>query len=130
MRTPIGIDGSVLSSSGIGYAPGVGAGGTVTQITSKATGVTLAKVSGTITTHAASLADAATVVFTVTNTKVAAGDRVIVDLVSGAASAGTYQVWTEAAVAGSFKVCIRNHSGGALAEALVLGFLVVKGATT
>lgn len=108
----------------IGFTTGVG--GTVTQATSKATGVTLNKVCGQITTHNAALAANTTATFTVTNSAVAATDIVTVNLVSGNATAGTYQVWIEAIAAGSFKVNVRNISAGSLGEALILNFAVLK----
>ena len=117
---------SIKSSgtTGIGYA--TGAGGSVTQITSKATGVTIHKLCGTITTHAASLTNAVEVGFTVTNSLVAATDVPVVAIKSGA-TADSYQVTVDAVAAGSFRISISNCSGGALAEALVLNFIVIKG---
>jgi hypothetical protein len=47
---------SISSTGGIGYA--TGAGGPVTQLTSKSTGVTLGKVAGQITMNGAALAAA------------------------------------------------------------------------
>lgn len=117
---------SILSShatGGVGYA--TGAGGTVTQATSKSTGVTLNKVSGAITMHNAALADATNVKFTVTNSAVGAPDVVIVNHGS-AGTAGAYQAWVSAVGAGSFEVSVRNVSGGSLGEAIVLNFAVIK----
>src|SRR5262249_33804889 len=63
--------------AGIGYQTGAGAGGTVTQATSKSTGVTLNKITGAITMNAAALAAATSVTFTVTDSSVAATDAVV-----------------------------------------------------
>jgi hypothetical protein len=115
---------------GIGYLAGGGAGGAVTQLTSKSTGVTINKICGQITTSNAALAAATTVAFTVTDSSVAALDTINVNLSSGNATAGTYQVWAEAIAAGSFKVVILNRSGGSLSEALVLNFAVFKSVIT
>lgn len=114
---------STSASAGIGYA--TGAGGAVTQATNKSTGVTLSKVCGAITMNNASLADATTVSFTVTNTAVAATDNVIVNH-SSAGTAGSYLVWADSIGAGSFKINVRNVSGGSLGEAIVLTFSVIK----
>lgn len=103
----------------IGYATGVG--GTQTQGSSKATGVTLDKVCGQITTHNAALNDNTTVTFTVTNAFATALDELTVWHVSGG-TLGGYLVWAHTPAAGSFKISIRNVSGGPLSEALVLGF--------
>lgn len=100
--------------------------GTVTQLTSKATGVTLNKSTGQITTHNAALAAATTVTFTLTNSVIAAVDVVLPILVSGHATAGTYQVWCEVPAAGSVKFNVRNMSAGSLSEALVIQFVTVK----
>jgi hypothetical protein len=114
-------------TSGVGYA--TGAGGTVTQLTSKSTGVTLSKVSGQITTHNASLGANTTAIFTVTNTAVAATDTILLDIGSGG-TAGAYQVWVTAVGAGSFNIAIRNISAGALGEAVVINFAVLKAVTS
>lgn len=114
------------STAGIGY--GVGAGGTVTQGTSKATTVQLDKMSGQITTHNASLNAATIVSFTFTNKCIAVGDVLVLNHVSG----GTVCSYTLNAqcAAGSATINIRNNTAGALGEALVIGFAVIKGSTT
>ncbi len=104
-------------------------GGTVTQGTSKSTGVTLNAASGQITMHNASLADGAEVTFTVTNSEVAATDVVVVNHGS-AGTAGAYVVQANTLAAGSFKITVGNVSGGALAEAIVLNFVALKGASS
>jgi hypothetical protein len=74
--------GAVTSSGGgMGYA--TGAGGTVTQVTSKSTGVTLNKLCGQITMAASALAANTTASFTLTNSNLAAGDLLILNHVSG-----------------------------------------------
>ncbi len=125
--------GSALASSvGLTFTTGtisVADGGAVTQATSKSTAVTLAKLTGAVTTHAAALADDALVTFTVTDTAVAATDNVILNHKSGG-TLGSYNVQAHTIAAGSFKITIQNVSGGSLSEALVLSFTVVKGAIT
>lgn len=98
---------------------------TVTQATSKSTGVTCAGVSGVITMNAAALAAAAEVGFTVTDTAVAATDAVALSIKSGA-TADSYQVAVDAVAAGSFRITMSNVSAGSLSEAVVLNFKVVK----
>ncbi len=125
--TSVASSGAVTSSAatgGMGYA--TGAGGAVTQATSKATGVTLNKASGQVTMNAAALAAAAIVEFTVTSSAVAATDTINLNLASGAATSTAYRYWVSAVAAGSFKVCVENRSAGSLSEALVLNFAVVK----
>jgi hypothetical protein len=98
---------------------------TVTQATSKSTGVTCQGVNGTITMNAAGLATVTSVAFTVTDAHVAAGDTVAVSLKSGN-TANSYQVGVDAVAAGSFVVSLRNYTGGTLSEAVVLNFAVTK----
>jgi hypothetical protein len=114
------------SSTGIGYA--TGAGGTVTQATSKSTGVTLSKMTGQVTMHNASLAANTAVAFVVSNALVASSDCVVLNIASGVASATSYQVSVGTVSAGAFSIVLRNTTGGALAEAPAINFVVIKGA--
>lgn len=116
----------VISSTGKhGYA--TGAGGTVTQITSKATGVTLSKSTGQITLDGAALAASTTVSFTLTNTVIEAGDILILNHISGG-TAGSYLLNAQSA-AGSASINVRNISLGSLSEAIVIAFAVIKAVT-
>ena len=115
----------VTAGSAIGYVSGTG--GAVTQGTSKATGVTLNKPCGAITTHNASLADGAEVTFTVTNSEVAATDVVVACIKSGGTS-GAYVLGVTAMAAGSFDLTLGNVSGGSLSQAVVINFVVIKAA--
>ncbi len=74
--TSLAVTGLLKSSgtAGVGYA--TGAGGTVAQSSSKSTGVTLDKTTGTITMNAAALGAATAVTFTLTNSTIAATDVV------------------------------------------------------
>lgn len=107
---------------GIGYA--TGAGGTVTQATSKSTGVTLSKASGAITMDAANLAADTTVSFVLTNTSIAATDVLILNHISGG-TVGSYLLNAQCA-AGSATINVRNITTGALAEAIVIKFVLIK----
>lgn len=117
---------SAGATSGIGYA--TGAGGAVTQITSKSTGVTLNTVTGIITMQAASLAADTTVSFTLTDSAIAATDAVIV-LHESAGTLGAYS-FASTAAAGSASISVHNNTPGALAEAIVLRFAVIKSVNT
>ncbi|MDB5343896.1 MAG: hypothetical protein JWP89_2273 [Schlesneria sp.] len=113
-------------AAGIGYT--TGAGGSVTQATSKTTGVTLNKICGRITTSNSSLLSTQYASFVLTNSAIAATDVLVINHVSG----GTVGVYTfnAAAGTGSATVTIRNGSLGTLTEALVLQFVVVKASIT
>jgi len=116
----------VISSTGKhGYA--TGAGGTVTQATSKATGVTLSKSTGQITLNNAALASDTTVSFTLTNTVIEAGDILIMNHIS-AGTAGSYLLNAQSA-AGSASINVRNITAGSLSEAIVIAFAVIKAVT-
>ena len=115
---------STSASGGIGYA--TGAGGVVTQATSKSTGVTLDKVCGTITMHNATLAHQTPVAFTLTNSAIEATDVVAVCVKSGG-TAGAYLVSAGAVAAGSCSITLFNcQTSGNLSEAVVLSFAVIK----
>lgn len=111
------------TTTGLGFY--TGAGGTVTQATSKATAFTLSKMCGQITTAGDALNAATIVSATWTNTKIAATDCVIVNHVSGG-TLGAYTI-NVAPGAGTATLTIRNNTAGNLTETLVLNFVVIKG---
>lgn len=115
---------SISSTQGVGYA--TGAGGAVTQLTNKSTGVTLNTMCGTITMNNANLATVTPVSFTVTNSQVAATDVVLVNIKSGA-TANSYLVSVGVVATGSFSITLYNATGGTLGEAVVLNFAIVRG---
>lgn len=116
-----------VASGAVGY--GTGSGGTVTQLTSKSTGVTLNKTNGQIITANSALASVTEVAFTVTNSTVAATDTVIVSKVSGGSNI-KYEVFIGAMAAGSFDVVIRNISGTSGSDVLTINFAVIKAVTS
>lgn len=114
---------SVSPTSGTGYA--TGAGGTVTQLTSKSTAVTLNKVCGQITTNNAALGAGVEVGFTVNNSAYAATDVVIVQ-----PGNGNYDARATDGGAGSFVVRLKNTSGGSLSDAVTINFAIIKAVTS
>ena len=104
-------------------------GGSVTQGTSKSTGVTLNTPTGKITMHAAALASDAIVTFTVTCGAARATDVCIVNHHSGG-TIGKYSIDATGHASGSFKVTVTNISGGSLSEAVVLHYVLVQGSHT
>lgn len=125
-QKPIVTSDKIVSTSptaGNGYA--TGAGGAVTQASSKATGVTLNKVCGQITMNGAALGAGVEAAFTLTNSTIAATDVVVVSIASGGSSA-SYGVSVTATAAGSCEITLTNLSAGSLSEAVVLNFAVVK----
>lgn len=106
-------------TAGLGY--GTGAGGAVTQSTSRTTGVTLNKVCGSITLVSAA-GSVTWQTFTVTNSAVAATDTVIVNQKSGT---DLNMIHVTAVAAGSFAVSFAT-TGGITTEQPVFNFAVIK----
>lgn len=113
---------SVFSGGDLGYT--AEASGTVTQQTSKSTGVTLNKSAGQITMNNAALANVTNVTFTLTNSTISAKDVVMLSVASGA-TAGGYNCWVSSKVTGSCTITVRNISGGSLSEAVVINFAII-----
>ena len=107
------------ATSGVGYA--TGAGGAVTQATSRTTGVTLNNVCGAITLVSAA-GSTTWATFTVTNSAVAATDTIIVNQKSGT---DLYEIHVTAVAAGSFNLSFRT-TGGTTTEQPVFNFAVIK----
>jgi hypothetical protein len=105
-----------------GYA--TGSGGAVVQSSSKSTGVTLDKSNGQITMDAASLSAATVVSFTLTNSTIEAGDIIVMNHISGG-TLGAY-IFNASTAAGSASINVSNWTAGALAEAVVIRFAVIK----
>lgn len=114
------------ASQELGYASG--AQGTVTQGTSKSTGVTLNKSAGQITMNGANLATLTNVTFTLTNNLISVKDVIILNVGSGATS-GAYNCWISSMSAGTCTITLRNISGGDLAEAVVINFAIIHSAS-
>lgn len=107
------------ATAGVGYA--TGAGGTVTQASSRTTGVTLNKVCGAITLVSAA-GSASWQSFTVTNSAVAATDCILVNQKSGT---DLNMIHVTAVAAGSFQITFAT-TGGTTVEQPVFNFAVVK----
>jgi len=114
------------ASQELGYA--AGAQGTVTQATSKSTAVTLNKSAGRITMNGAELAANTAVSFTMNNSLISANDVLIV-CISGGATAAAYTTYISSMTTGSAVVTLRNLTGGALSEAVIINFATVHCST-
>lgn len=121
-----GVDGA------LGY--GVGAGGTASQpgqnggSQAKNLAVTLNKPCGQITTGNASMASGAVVAFQLTNFTIANSDYLIATLRDDFSPAN-YAIRCSVGT-GVGRISLTNTSGGRLAEAVVLNFMLIKGATS
>ena len=113
----------VYATSQLGYT---NAGyGTVTQQNNKATGVTINKTAGTITTANAQMAPNAKVAFVVTNSQVSALDTVIVNIASGATATFAYLIAVVTVTDGAFTINLDNVSSNAYTDTLKINFAVL-----
>jgi hypothetical protein len=118
------------ASQEIGYS--AAAQGAVTQLTSKATGVTLNKSAGRITMDAAALAGATAVSFTLTNSAISINDTIIVNVSSNTtgSAAGAYTTYVSYLAAGSALITLRNLTAAtSYSEAVIINFSIIHGAT-
>lgn len=112
----------ILTDSELGYT--AAAQGVVTQATDKSTAVTLNKSAGRITMNAASLGATTNVSFTLNNSLISSNDTLILTISSGA-TIGAYNCWVNSLTAGTASITLRNTTGGALAEALVINYSLI-----
>lgn len=118
---------TVVGAGLLGY--GTGSGGTVTQATSKTTGVTLNKSNGQIVMNNAALGATSRASFLFTNSTIGATDVLNVSIAGGVASGVTYRCWVGATSAGAATIVLENYSGGSLSEAVQINFAVIKAVT-
>jgi hypothetical protein len=121
----ISAEAGILSSSptaGIGYT--TGAGGSVTQITSINTGVTINKITGIINTVSHAVVSGTANSFTVTNSAFSATDSVVVGYVNDDALVASEMLFTYAQVNGSFKIGLRGL--GTTTIAPIIKFTIIK----
>ena len=109
----------LFENIGVGYATGAGAA--VTQITSRTTGVTINANCGQITLVSAA-GSATPASFTVTNSKVADGDVIILNQNSGT---DLVELFVTDVAAGSFQITFFT-TGGTTTETPVINFAVIK----
>lgn len=115
----------LTSPYGLGY--GTGAGGTVTQLTSKSTAVTLNKPSGQITMNNAALAQNAKVAFLLYNSNISGYDNIHITVVSGSTVLAQYEARGRCA-SGVAEIVVSHTYAGTLSESIILTFTVLKGA--
>ena len=118
----IGAD-NILSDNQLGYT--ANAQGTVTQLTDKSTAVTLNKSAGRITMNNAELAATTNVSFTLNNSLISVNDVLILTVSGGNATAATYNCFVNSLAAGTASITLRNISGGALSEAIIVNFALI-----
>jgi hypothetical protein len=113
----------ILSDRELGYT--AAAQGAVTQLTSKATAVTLNSSAGRITLNNAALAGATNVSFTMNNSFISANDALIVTI-SGGATVESYNCWVNSLGAGTASITLRNITAAtSLSEAVIINFALI-----
>ena len=103
--------------------------GTVTQLTSKTTPVTINTMSGKITTSSDALGAGvgnSTVVFVVNNNNLKNTDVVVVNGSGNGFTAGAYKITVCCVGNGAFTMSIQNISGVAKSEAIGITFAILK----
>ena len=119
----IGAD-KIYSSSEFGYT--TDAQGTVTQLTSKATAVTLNKSAGRITLNNAALAGNAAVTFNLNNSFISNNDILILNVSAGSvADATTYTTYTSSLGAGVAAITLRNLTAVSQSEAVIINYALI-----
>jgi hypothetical protein len=121
---------TVYATGEIGYA--ASGQGTVTQLTSKSTGVTLNKSAGQITMNNAALAAGIAVSFVLTNSTISANDTIIVNVASNTTGslAGAYTTYVSYLAAGSALITLRNLTAAtSYSEAVVINYAIIHGAS-
>jgi hypothetical protein len=121
-------NGNALVTSGGGLGYGAGAGGAVTQTTSKSTAVTLNSPTGQITMNAAALAAGATVSFTFNCSAMTANDVLVMSVNANSPNAASYSVRGISSSAAT--VFVTNTSSGSLSDAVVINYAVIKGSAS
>jgi hypothetical protein len=122
----VGVSGFKCTGSGSALGFGTGAGGAVTQGTSRTTPVSLSTQCGAITLFSAA-GSATPTTFTVNNVRVAAADQILVTQASGT---DRYIISVTKIVAGaSFDITFYT-TGGTTVEQPVFNFAILTGATS
>ncbi len=123
------VNGNLLLTSatgGLGY--GTGAGGVVTQLTSKGTAVTLNKPSGVIVMNNAALAAGARVEFILYSSLISDKDTISVAIMGGTVEPRNYRVEHVNSVIGAAYIRLSNLYSGSLSEAIGIQYNIIKGA--
>lgn len=124
-RMRIDTSGNVLVTSPAGLGYGSGAGGSVTQTTSKSTAVTLNKPTGRIASADDALGAGVEVSFILNNSLLASSDVLVTASVSGNYSTRIRYVTT-----GSAMITIKNESAGSLSTSVLINFAIIKGSAS
>ena len=116
---------AVTGAATLGYS--TGAGGTVTQATSKSTAVTLNKPFGEVIMNNAALGAGVAVEFTINNSLISSINSVVV--LSGTWGVSpSYRIEVAGVVTNIIRIRVTNITAGSLSETLSFNFAIIKGA--
>lgn len=118
---------NLLITNGTALGYGTGSGGTVTQLTSKSTSVTLNKPTGQITMNDSTLVAGASVAFQLVNSSISVNDTLVCNLL-GISYLSGYSITCVGTGNGYAYFSLKNNTVSNLSEAVQFGFSVVKGA--
>ena len=120
-------DGTTVSTyvNGALYHQASGDGGSVTQLTSKSTAVTLNGRTGRITANAASLVQNALATFRVNNTYVTSANNVIIVNIQNPVTTNNYTATVAQVQTGNFDITLYNP-GSTASDAVVYNFAVIQ----
>ena len=114
----------IYAADELGYT--AAAQGTVTQLTNKGTAVTLNTSAGQITTAASTIPANDVATFTLNNSLISAKDTMIVNVGSGATTAGQYTAYVTSLTSGAAIIAVRNLVGSTSpGDTLVLNFAII-----
>ena len=114
----------IYATDEIGYT--ASAQGSVTQLTDKGTAVTLNTSAGQITTAASTIAANGVATFTLNNSLISAKDTMIVNVGSGATTAGQYTAYVTSLTSGAAIIAVRNLVGTTSpGDTLVLNYAII-----
>lgn len=120
---------NIIQKTAVGIGYGTGAGGTVTQLTSKATAVALNKPNGIITMNSSALASGSIVTFILNNSLLSSSDNLILNCLYDN-NATSYNVDVGLIVNTQAFINVKNISAGSLSEPIRINYAIVKGATS
>ena len=118
--------GNIIEKTGVGLGYGTGSGGTVTQLTSKSTAVTLNKPCGQIVMNNAALVAGASVTFQLVNSSISVYDTLVCNLL-GISYLSSYSITCVGTGNGYAYFSLKNNTGSNISDAVQFGFSVVKG---
>lgn len=115
--------GAILTTGVTGYG-GTGSGGTVTQATSRTTGVTLNAPNGEITLFSTTTTAGQQTTFQLSNSSLVATDHLVLEQKTGT---GLYMLNVTQKAAGLFNITVYTPAAVGVAEAPVISFAIIKG---